>query len=172
MENGRASFALGRQRQADFWVRGRPGLQSEFQDSQSYTEKPCLKKNPKPTNQTKKDGEWWRKNISLQSLTSTCACMGKWTGPCVCIQTHTYSYTQSHTHIHTREHTRTHMELSCTWSHERYRNREMETEAKNLSSQTGKFYSMNVSTVYVWGGRDESCQAVESTGVGISLLCP
>jgi hypothetical protein len=39
--------ALGRQRQADFWVRGQPGLQSEFQDSQSYTEKPCLKKKNK-----------------------------------------------------------------------------------------------------------------------------
>jgi hypothetical protein len=36
--------ALGRQRQADFWVRGEPGLQSEFQDSQGYTEKPCLEK--------------------------------------------------------------------------------------------------------------------------------
>jgi hypothetical protein len=36
--------ALGRQRQADFWVRGRPGLQSEFQDSQGYTEKTYLKK--------------------------------------------------------------------------------------------------------------------------------
>jgi hypothetical protein len=36
--------ALGRQRQADFWVRGQPGLQNEFQDSQSYTEKPCLEK--------------------------------------------------------------------------------------------------------------------------------
>jgi hypothetical protein len=36
--------ALGRQRQVDFWVRGQPGLQSEFQDSQGYTEKPCLKK--------------------------------------------------------------------------------------------------------------------------------
>jgi hypothetical protein len=47
--------ALGRQRQADFWVRGQPGLQSEFQDSQGYTEKPCLEK-PKPnqpTNQPK-----------------------------------------------------------------------------------------------------------------------
>jgi hypothetical protein len=31
--------ALGRQRQED---RGQTGLQSEFQDSQSYTEKPCL----------------------------------------------------------------------------------------------------------------------------------
>jgi hypothetical protein len=28
----------------DFWVWGQPGLQSEFQDSQGYTEKPCLKK--------------------------------------------------------------------------------------------------------------------------------
>jgi hypothetical protein len=37
-------LALGRQRQADFWVQGQPGLQSEFQDSQSYTEKSCLEK--------------------------------------------------------------------------------------------------------------------------------
>jgi hypothetical protein len=55
---------LGRQRQEDFWVQGQPGLQSEFQDSQGYTEKPCLKDktnkqtkpNPKPKpkpNQTK-----------------------------------------------------------------------------------------------------------------------
>jgi hypothetical protein len=35
------------QRQADSWVRGQPGLQSEFQDSQGYTEKPCLKKKKK-----------------------------------------------------------------------------------------------------------------------------
>jgi hypothetical protein len=39
--------ALGRQRQVDFWVRGQPGLQSGFQDSQGYTEKPCLKKQKK-----------------------------------------------------------------------------------------------------------------------------
>jgi hypothetical protein len=46
--------ALGRQRQVDFWVQGQPGLQSEFQDSQGSTKKPCLKKptNQKPTNQT------------------------------------------------------------------------------------------------------------------------
>ena len=36
--------ALRSQRQADFWVQGQPGLQSEFQDSQGYTEKPCLEK--------------------------------------------------------------------------------------------------------------------------------
>jgi hypothetical protein len=44
--------ALGRQRQVDFWVRGQPGLQSEFQDSQGYTEKPCLEK-PKKQNKNK-----------------------------------------------------------------------------------------------------------------------
>jgi hypothetical protein len=43
--------ALGRQRQADFWVQGQPGLQSEFQDSQGYTEKPCLGKTKNKTNQ-------------------------------------------------------------------------------------------------------------------------
>jgi hypothetical protein len=36
--------ALGRQRRVNFWVRGQPGLQSEFQVSQGYTEKPCLEK--------------------------------------------------------------------------------------------------------------------------------
>jgi hypothetical protein len=40
--------ALQRQRQADFWVPGQPGLQSEFQDSQGYTEKP--KQTNKQTN--------------------------------------------------------------------------------------------------------------------------
>jgi hypothetical protein len=48
--------ALGRQRQADFLVRGQPGLQSEFQGSQGYTEKPCLKK-PKE-----------KKNLFLDSM--------------------------------------------------------------------------------------------------------
>jgi hypothetical protein len=48
--------ALGKQRQADFYVRGQPGLQSEFQDSQGYTEKPCLKKPKQNKNkQTKKN---------------------------------------------------------------------------------------------------------------------
>ena len=50
--------ALGRQRQANFLVRGQTGLQSELQDSQSYTEKPCLKlhQNPK-TNKQKRETE-------------------------------------------------------------------------------------------------------------------
>jgi hypothetical protein len=46
--------APGRQRQADFWVQGQPGLQSEFQDSQGYTEKPCLKKKNKNKNKKNK----------------------------------------------------------------------------------------------------------------------
>jgi hypothetical protein len=40
--------ALGRQRQADLWVQGQPGLKSEFQHSQGYTETPCFKITTKP----------------------------------------------------------------------------------------------------------------------------
>jgi hypothetical protein len=36
--------ALGRQRQADFWVRGQPGLQSEFQTARATQRNPVLKK--------------------------------------------------------------------------------------------------------------------------------
>jgi hypothetical protein len=46
--------ALGRQRQADFRVSGQPGLQSESQDSQGYTEKPCLKKQKQKQKQKQK----------------------------------------------------------------------------------------------------------------------
>jgi hypothetical protein len=50
--------ALVRQRQAYFWVQCQPGLQSEFQDSQGYTEKPCLKKpNQTKNKQTKEEQE-------------------------------------------------------------------------------------------------------------------
>jgi hypothetical protein len=45
--------ALWRQRQADFWVWGQPGLQSEFQDSQGYTEKFCLENKTKTKTKTK-----------------------------------------------------------------------------------------------------------------------
>jgi hypothetical protein len=47
--------ALGRQRQADFWVPGQPGLQNEFQDSQGYTEKPCLEKQKQKKKKTNKN---------------------------------------------------------------------------------------------------------------------
>jgi hypothetical protein len=51
--------ALGRQRQEDFWVQGQPPLQSEFQDSQGYTEKPCLEK---PKKKKKKDVHFYYVN--------------------------------------------------------------------------------------------------------------
>ena len=53
-----------------FLVRGQPGLQSEFQDSRDYTEKPCIEKTnqTKPTNQPNKQktltiylNEWTKK---------------------------------------------------------------------------------------------------------------
>ena len=50
--------ALGRQRQAYFWVRGQPGLQSEFQDSQTYTEEPVSK------NKTKQQQQQQQQNVS------------------------------------------------------------------------------------------------------------
>ena len=43
--------AFGKKRQADFIVYGQHDLQSEFQVSQDYTMKPCLKK--KNQNKTK-----------------------------------------------------------------------------------------------------------------------
>jgi hypothetical protein len=59
--------AFGRQRQVDFWVRGQPGLQSEFQDIQGYTEKPCLKKQNK-TKQTNKQKEYSRRGLPLEGI--------------------------------------------------------------------------------------------------------
>jgi hypothetical protein len=55
--------AIWRQRQANFWVRGQPSLESEFQDSQGYTDKPCLKtnkhpKNPNNNNNNNKNSSW------------------------------------------------------------------------------------------------------------------
>ena len=38
----------------DFWVQDQPGLHSEFQDNQGYTEKPCLKKKKKKKKKEKK----------------------------------------------------------------------------------------------------------------------
>lgn len=37
-------LAPRRQRQAYLYIQGQPALQSEFQDSQDYAEKPCLAK--------------------------------------------------------------------------------------------------------------------------------
>ena len=57
--------ALGRQRQGNFWVRGQPGLQSEFQDSQGYTEKPCLEK------QQQQQKKWINKSQISHVMTGT-----------------------------------------------------------------------------------------------------
>jgi hypothetical protein len=61
--------ALGRQGQADFWVRGQPGLQSEFQDSQGYTEKPCLEKTKK-NKQTNKQNKTKQNKNTLSPFAS------------------------------------------------------------------------------------------------------
>jgi hypothetical protein len=55
--------ALGKQRQADFWVQGQPGLQSEFQDSQGYTEKPCLEKTKQNNNNKKNNNKNERQSL-------------------------------------------------------------------------------------------------------------
>ena len=52
---GRDGAALGRQRLVDLQVPCQPSLQSEFQDSQGYTEKPCFK-NQKLKNEASKPG--------------------------------------------------------------------------------------------------------------------
>jgi hypothetical protein len=59
--------ALRRQRQADFSVRGQPGLQSEFQDSQGYTEKHCLEKQNK-NKQTKNKKQKTKKRKEIKIL--------------------------------------------------------------------------------------------------------
>jgi hypothetical protein len=61
--------ALQRQRQEHLCeFKASLGLQSEFQNSQGYTEKPCLKKPNQPTEQTKKDTLLGLKNISVKFL--------------------------------------------------------------------------------------------------------
>jgi hypothetical protein len=55
--------ALGRQSQGDFQVRGQPGLQSEFQDIQGYTENSCLEK-PNKKQKTKKQNQASKNNTN------------------------------------------------------------------------------------------------------------
>jgi hypothetical protein len=115
--------ALGRQRLADFWVWGQPGLQSEFQDSQGYTEKPRLEKTTTTTTK-----------IYFYYLCYTCTD----TYTCVCIHTHmlhilyiytetymhttplihmqTYTVHTAHTHVNAYTHI-THIRTCHTWTH-------------------------------------------------------
>jgi hypothetical protein len=48
--------------------RGQPGLQSEFQDSQGYIEKPCLKKKKKKKKKRKGKGKRKRERKKLSIL--------------------------------------------------------------------------------------------------------
>ena len=55
-----------RQRQVDLWVQIQPGLQNEFQDSQGYTEKFCLKKGGKRKKGRKERRKDERKKENLE----------------------------------------------------------------------------------------------------------
>jgi hypothetical protein len=70
-----------RQRQVDFWVRDQPGLQSEFQDSQGYTEKSCLEKKQNKTkqkqNKTNKQTKKKEKGHSQEPQDSFCTRPGR-----------------------------------------------------------------------------------------------
>ena len=66
---------LRRQQQAELWVHGYRGLQSEFQDSQGYTKKSCLEnQNPNQTKQTKRSLElsWEKKNTEISINSTKC----------------------------------------------------------------------------------------------------
>jgi hypothetical protein len=54
---------------ADFWVWGQTGLQSEFQDTQGYIEKHCLKKQ-KTKKPKKKKNEKEMLNVPLFLISS------------------------------------------------------------------------------------------------------
>jgi hypothetical protein len=59
-------LALGKQKQVDLWVPGRFGLQSEFQDSQGYLEKSCLKRKQANNKHKQKQNEATTKETSLR----------------------------------------------------------------------------------------------------------
>jgi hypothetical protein len=62
--------AIGRQRQADFWVQRQPGIQSELKDSLGYTEKPSLEKQNKQTNKPKQNKKQKSKALkTVQTVT-------------------------------------------------------------------------------------------------------
>jgi hypothetical protein len=50
--------------QMDFGVRDQHGLQSEFQDSQGYTEKPCLKKQQQQQQQKTSENKFTENKIT------------------------------------------------------------------------------------------------------------
>ena len=70
-----STWSVGK-RQTDLWVQVQSGLQSEFQDSQGYTEKPCLEKpksNQLTTHTTKRQTQKLQQKIqtNIQKPTSS-----------------------------------------------------------------------------------------------------
>jgi hypothetical protein len=66
----------------DLKVQGQPGLQSEFQDSQGYTEKPCLKKKRKEK-KTKQKPYILRKDITFKSNQKAPVCPSWYSYTCL-----------------------------------------------------------------------------------------
>lgn len=54
----------------DLWSRGQVGLQNEFQDTQGYTLKPCLKRDKTQIKKRDKHHLLWPKHIKLLSFPS------------------------------------------------------------------------------------------------------
>ena len=80
--------ALRRQRQADLWVQCQSGLQSEFQDSQGYTEKPWLEKQKQKQKKQKPSVHLWSKegvsvsvSVSVSVPLSTYSYYAGWIEP-------------------------------------------------------------------------------------------
>ena len=63
-----------------FWVQGQPGLQSEYQDSQDYAEKPCLEKPKNKPKQTKKNYSFrfYFYGVGLLSEDASAGCWIPW----------------------------------------------------------------------------------------------
>jgi hypothetical protein len=57
--------SLERQRQVDFWVPGQPGLQSEFQDIQGYTEKQTNKQTNKSSSHLLPLTRYWHDSYQV-----------------------------------------------------------------------------------------------------------
>ena len=99
--------ALGRLRQADFWVQSQPGLQREFQDSQGYTEKPCPEKREKERwgergRERHRDRETEReRQRERETLTQASETWGL-----ICKNVFWYSYLHSHKYEHSYTHQR------------------------------------------------------------------
>ena len=58
-------------RQADFWVQGQPGLQSDFHNSQGYTGRSCPKKTKQNKTKTKTKTKTKNKNKTKQNKKKT-----------------------------------------------------------------------------------------------------